>query len=74
MIPWILLALRTRAQFNLNNHLTGGSARPRTLWTREAVVPNLGFWGNLGLLSHRMASAHESGRKLLGSLRSHRRP
>ena len=28
LIPWILPALRTRAQFNSNNHLTGGSARP----------------------------------------------
>ena len=28
LVPWILPALKTRAQYKSNNHLTGGSARP----------------------------------------------
>ena len=43
LVLWILPALKTRAQYKWNNHLTGGSAR-----IREAVMPNWGFWGNLG--------------------------
>ena len=37
-------ALLTRAQYKSNNHLTGGTG---TLWRRDAVRPNWGFWGNL---------------------------
>ena len=40
--------LLTQAQYNSNNHLTSGSARPLHTVTRRAVEPNLGFWGNLG--------------------------
>ena len=43
LVLWILPALKTRAQCNSNNHLTGG-----TVDKREAVMPNWGFWGNLG--------------------------
>ena len=38
-----LPALKTRAQYKSNNHLTGG-----TLLIRKAVMPNWGFWGSLG--------------------------
>ena len=44
--------LPTQAQYKSNNHLTGGSARPRPqniLHTVQgAVEPNWGFWGNPG--------------------------
>ena len=48
LVLWILPALKTRAQYKSDNHLTGGSARPCTLSIKEAVMPNWGFWGNLG--------------------------
>jgi hypothetical protein len=58
VVPWILPALKTRAQYKSNNHLKGGSAQPRcTLWIREAVTPNCGFWGNLDSLTYTISTA-----------------
>jgi hypothetical protein len=53
LVLLILPALKTRAQYSSNNHLTGGRDIYCTLWIREAVVPNWGFWGNLGSKWHR---------------------
>ena len=57
LVLWILPVLKTRAQYNSNNHLTGASVRPRpvgeclpgahpvtTGHTHLAAGPLLGTW------------------------------
>ena len=52
LVPWISRCPQDTCTYTSNNHLTGGSAGHTaysTLLRREAVVPNWGFGGNLGL-------------------------
>ena len=52
LVLWILPALKTRAQCNSNNHLTGGSARPYILNTvdKRGSDAKLGFLGKPGVI------------------------
>ena len=51
LILWTLPALRTRAQFNSNNHLTGGSARPLHTVDKRGSDAKLGFLGKPGFFN-----------------------
>ena len=52
LVLWILPALKTRAQCNSNNHLTGGSARPRGPGTKCGLDNWPGFLNSTGRLAH----------------------